>query len=333
MDESTAKATKVMIATLQKFGYDLEDVGEDRDSTASSSSSSARSSGGASDHQTPRESSVGGGSILQLRERKNNQTALHIAVKKGHMDVLRALAKLPRVGDYVNLGDRHANTALHFAASSTKECAPEMVELLFSIGASLHAVNVRGQTPLTIHILTVKEDNPAVATLFVRKGLALNELVNGTTTYLHMAVERNLLEIASALVAGGASINVPDTNGAMVGDLLPRKALIKLICAMREGTQTPALSLPRNICKICKAPKGLLETYRDCSLCGRIVCKNCSKKASEIKAATGLHDSNGAKEKDPGRLCNVCCTVVLLRDKKHKAKEDFNQKLFGGGMK
>jgi myosin V len=333
MDDANAKATKVMIATLQKFGYDLEDVGltasEDRDSTASSSGS--RSSGSSMDQ--PRDSGTQSSSILQLRERKNNQTALHIAVKKGHMDVLRALGKLPCVGDFVNLGDRHANTALHFAASSTKECAVEMVEFLFSIGASAHAVNVRGQTPLMIHILTVKEDNAAITRLFVKKGLMLNELVNGaSTTFLHMAVERNLLEIASALVAGGASINIPDTNGAMVSDLLPRKALVKLVCVMQEGTQTPPRSVPRNCCKICKAPKGLLETYRDCSLCGRIVCKNCSKKASEIKT---VHDGSSVsvttKEKDPGRLCNVCSTVVLLRDKKHKAQEDFNQRLFGGG--
>lgn len=337
------KATKIMIAMLQKHGYDLEvHDADDRGSSASTSSSSARSSSGASDHMLPRNSSSSSTgsstpssatSILQLRDRKNQQTALHIAVKKGHMDVLRALAKLPRVNEFVNVGDRHANTALHFAASSTKECAAEMVELLFTIGASLHAVNIRGQTPLMTHLLTAREDNPAIAKLFVKKGLLLHELVDGSTTYLHMAIAQNLVKTAGALVAGGASINIPDSSGAMVSDIVPRKVLVRLISFMKEGTQSAPLGTSRSCCKMCKAAKGLLESFKDCNLCGRVVCKNCSTKTNEVKAAMGAAPVATTKEKDHGRLCNVCCTVVVLRDKQHKAKEGFNQRLFGCGMK
>ncbi|KAJ0402669.1 hypothetical protein ATCC90586_006183 [Pythium insidiosum] len=334
MMEDVAK-TKIMIATLQKYGYDLEDLSDDRDSSHSTSSSSSTGSSPDAPPAAPAalRPSSSATSILQLRERKNNQTALHIAVKKGHMDVLRALAKLPRANELVNVGDRHANTALHFAASATKDPATacEMVELLFSMGASPHAVNVRGQTPLMIHIMTVKDDNPSIARLFVQRSIVLNELINGTT-YLHMAVERGLTEIAGALVAGGASINIPDTNGAMVSDTIPRKTLVRLICFMKEGTQSAPLGMARNVCKICKRPRGMLETFKDCNLCGRVVCKTDSKKASEVKTSSG-NDHASSKEKDAGRLCNVCCTVVMLRDKQHKAKEDFNQKLFGGGMK
>ncbi|TMW57996.1 hypothetical protein Poli38472_013470 [Pythium oligandrum] len=323
--------TRLMITMLQKYGYDLEDVGlmdEPTLSRRSSGAASTASSSSSGSDSVPR-ASVSSASILQLRERKNNQTALHIAVKKGHIDVLKALANLPRVNEFVNVGDRHANTALHFAASSSKECAEEMVELLLSLGASLHAVNIRGQTPLMIHIMTVREDNPAITRVFVKNGLVLNELINGTT-YLHMATERNLIEMAGALVAGGASINIPETNGAMVSDTIPKKTLVKLICYMREGTQAPPVGVVRNTCKICKNPKGLLETFKDCNLCGRAVCKNCSTKAVDIKLTT---QDASSKEKDLGRLCNVCCTVSLLRDKQHRAKEGFNQRLYGCSMK
>lgn len=346
--KDAAKA-KLLITTLQKYGYDLQDPmggGDDHDGFALSPSASVTSPGAApagipspsslDESYAPRPSFSSAG-ILQLREKKNDQTALHIAVKKGHVDVLKALAKLPRVQDHVNAGDRHANTALHFAASSAKDAAPEMVELLLNMGASVNAVNVRGQTPLAIHIMTARHDNPSIARLLVKKDMELNALINGTT-YLHMATENNLIEIAGALVAGGASINVPDHNGAMVGDVIPKKSLIRLIAHMKKGTQAASPDVIRKCCKICKHPKGLLETLKDCNLCGRAVCKNDSQKASEIHAkmqegGESLDYKIPSKEKETGRLCNVCCTVVLLRDKQQKAKAGFNQKLYGFGMK
>ncbi|DAZ96193.1 TPA: hypothetical protein N0F65_012383 [Lagenidium giganteum] len=306
VDESKdAARARVMIATLQKYGYDLQDPAADTDGASLAPSSA---------------------SILHLREPKNNQTAFHIAAKKGHVDVLKALAKLPRASDYINLGDRHANTALHFAASGTRDTAAEMVELLFSMGASFSAVNIRGQTPLAIHIMTAKEDQPYVTRLFVRKGLPVNDLTNGTT-YLHMAIERGLVEIGGALVAGGASVNMPDQNGVMVSDTVPKKTLIKLITFMKEGTQAAPLDVARNACKICKNPRGRLETLKDCNLCGRPVCKTDSQKAADIKPAVV------DKEPPKGRLCNVCCTVVMLRTKHTKSREGFNQMLYGCSMK
>lgn len=355
-----AKA-KLLISTLQKYGYDLQDpllmsLDDQHAAAAASDTLSPQSAldglpspSSLDESYAPRPSTFSSASILQLRERKNNQTALHIAVRKGHVDVLRALAKLPRVQDHVNAGDRHANTALHFAASSAKECAPEMVEILLGMGASGKCVNVRGQTPLAIHILTTRSDNASITKQLVKKcdskgdtnGVDFNALLNGTT-YLHMAAENNLLEIAGTLITGGASINVPDHNGATVGDVIPKKSLVKLICFMTEGSQAAPSNMVRKSCKICKNPKGMLETLKDCNLCGRAVCKNDSQKASEIqnKLQEGgdelkyKQQKGGSREKEKaGRLCTVCCTVVLLRDKQHKAKEGFNQRLFGFGMK
>ncbi|CAH0484424.1 unnamed protein product [Peronospora farinosa] len=362
MDEKETAKAKLLIATLQKYGYDLEDP--THTSTATSINSSDSSTEWSPDDDiepvAARCSSVtSSAGILALRDRKNQQSALHIAAKKAHFDVLRALAKLPKISEHVNAGDRHSNTALHFAASSTRSKAPDMVELLLNLGANPSATNIRGQTPLAIHIMTAKpETSVTITKLFIDKfrqlqdpsssstvsssspmGLralapcaALNELVNGTT-YLHMAVDRQLGGIGGALVQGGASINVPDHNGVMVSDTIPKKLLVKLITFMAEGSQVAPSDIVRGSCKICRNPKSLLEPLKDCILCGRAVCKNCSKKASEIRKTTSDGSHVTLKDKDEGRFCAVCCTVKILKSKQHNQRENFNKKLMGCDIK
>ncbi|KAF1778248.1 Ankyrin repeat-containing domain [Phytophthora cactorum] len=267
MDEKEAAKAKLLIATLQKYGYDLEDPSR-TSSTTSTNSSSDSTEWSPDDDVEPaaarRFSVTSSAGILALRDRKNQQSALHIAAKKGHFDVLRALAKLPRLSEHLNAGDRHCNTALHFAASSTRSNAR------ISPSSPSSPTGLRAPVPCS----------------------TLNELVNGTT-YLHMAVDRQLGEIGGALVQGGASINVPDHNGVM----------------------------------------SLLDPLKDCALCGRAVCKNCSQKASEIRKSTSDGSYATLKDKDEGRFCAVCCTVKILKSKKHNQRENFNKKLMGCGMK
>ncbi|KAI9922630.1 hypothetical protein PsorP6_001130 [Peronosclerospora sorghi] len=358
-EKEAAKATKLLIATLQKYGYDLEDPTQASSSasTDSSHSSSEWSPDEDVDATAPRFSATSSAGILALRDRKNQQSALHIAAKKGHLDVLRALAKLPKLSEHLNVGDRHDNTALHFAASSTRANAPDLVELLLNLGANPSAMNIRGQTPLAIHIMTAKPETPVTITkLLIDKirqlkdpltpsspsspsgqrtsmpCMVLNELVNGTT-YLHMAVDRQLGEIGGALVQGGASINVPDHNGVMVSDTIAKKLLVKLITFMTEGSQVAPSDIVRGSCKLCRNPKSLLDPLKDCILCGRAVCKNCSEKASEIRKTTSDGTHVTLKDKDEGRFCAVCCTVKILKTKKHNERQNFNKKLMGCSMK
>lgn len=365
MDEKEAAKAKLLIVTLQKYGYDLEDPARNSSTTSTTSSSDSSSTEWSPDDDVEpaaasQLSSTSTASILALRDRKNQQSALHIAAKKGHFDVLRALANLPGLSEHLNAGDRHSNTALHFAASSTRSNAPDLVELLLNLGANPSAMNVRGQTPLAIHIMTAKPETPTIITkLFIEKFRelknsscssspsspssavgsyaptacsTLNELVNGTT-YLHMAVERQLGEIGGALVHGGASINVPDQNGVMVSDTIPKKMLVKLITFMSEGSQVGPSDIVRGSCKICRNPKSLLDPLKDCALCSRAVCKNCSQKASEIRKSTSDGSCTTLKDKDEGRFCAVCCTVKILKCKKHNQRENFNKKLMGCGLK
>ncbi|OQS06240.1 myosin [Thraustotheca clavata] len=304
---TSSRSAAAMIAMLQKHGYDLEDPDSVDGSPTTITSSS----------------------ILHLRERKNNQTAFHIAVKKGHVDVLKALMKLPRAEEFVNVPDKHGNTPLHFVASKDRaDIQEKMGTLLLSMGANLHAMNVRGQTPLEVHIMTARADTTVFVHLISFRGMNLNNLVNGTT-YLHMIMERGFIEMACALIKAGASINIPDHNGVIISDTLPQKTLIKMTKYMREGTQTPPPDVPRVACKICKAPKGLLDTMRDCTLCGRTVCRNCSKKLIDFKDPEEARREKLDKEALAARYCNSCVIFVQLKDKRQAEKKKFNDSLMG----
>ncbi|RHY22641.1 hypothetical protein DYB32_009446 [Aphanomyces invadans] len=296
---------------LQRYGYDLEDLDGAADTTNSSG-------------------------ILHLRERKNNQTAFHIAVKKGHVDVLKALMKLPRAEEFVNVGDKHGNTPLHFVASkdnstaAAAELQTSLGTMLLSMGANLHATNVRGQTPLEVHILTAKADTSVFVKLISFRGMQLNNLVGNGTTYLHMAiVDRSYPEMAGALVNAGASINIPDHNGVMVSDVISRQTLVRLTKYMREGTQAPPADVPRLSCKLCKNPKSLLDALRDCHVCGRTMCRNCSKKLGDIKDPEQAAREKLDKDALAVRLCATCCTVTQLRDRKAAEQKKFAESLFG----
>ncbi|EQC37072.1 hypothetical protein SDRG_05299 [Saprolegnia diclina VS20] len=307
---SSGRSAATMIAMLQKHGYNLEDP--DAAEGASISLNSA--------------------SILHLRERKNNQTAFHIAAKKGHVDVLKALMKLPRAEEFVNVPDKMGNTPLHFVASKDNADLQEQLGgLLLTMGANLHAMNVRGQTPLEVHIVTARADTSAFVHLISFRGMNLNTLVNGTT-YLHMAMERGYIEMACALVKAGASVNLPDHNGVMVSDTVNRQTLVKMIRCMREGTQAPPPDVPRVSCKLCKNPKGLLDSIRDCTLCGRTACRNCSKKLSEFKEFKDPEEARREKidkEALAARYCITCVMVLQLREKKLADKKRFNDSLMG----
>ncbi|ETV74995.1 hypothetical protein H257_10599 [Aphanomyces astaci] len=301
-----------MIAMLQRYGYDLEDL----DETSGGDITTTNSAG-----------------ILLLRERKNHQTAFHIAVKKGHVDVLKALMKLPRAEEFVNVGDKHGNTPLHFVASkdaSAAELQTSLGTLLLSMGANLHATNVRGQTPLEVHIMTAKADTSVFVKLISFRGMQLNNLVGNGTTYLHMAiVDRSFPDMAGALVNAGASINIPDHSGVMVSDAISRQTLVRLTKFMREGTQAPPADVPRLSCKLCKNPKSLLDALRDCHICGRSMCRNCSKKLGDIKDPDQAAREKLDKEALAVRLCATCCTVTQLRDKKVAEQKKFAESLFG----
>nr|CCA26640.1 myosinlike protein putative [Albugo laibachii Nc14] len=284
--------------------------------------------------------------LLALRDSKNEQTVLHLACKRGHRDVLRALADLPETSALVNQGDRHGNTALHFAASCPKlSLAIKMVRILFKLGADPNSLNIRNQTPLATHLMTVKVDDPSLVREYVCHmnigseecdPSPLNRHVGTlSTTYLHLATERNHMEIASFLVENGASINILSGESLTVSDIVSKKQLIKLISVMREGQQPPQSHAIRTHCKLCRYE---LDTGSlcDCYLCGRPVCTSCSMGENDWKTKEEkgiemrlLTQTNAYRNFPGSRLCVVCITVLTRKEKQKKEREVFMMKLHG----
>ncbi|KAL0584325.1 hypothetical protein ABG067_005826 [Albugo candida] len=281
--------------------------------------------------------------LFALRDSNNEQTVLHLACKKGHSDILRCLVELPEASAYVNQGDRRGNTALHFAASCQKlSRAIKMIQILSKLGADPNAHNIHNLTPLATHLLTVKVDDISLVREYVYQlnsesdPSSLNRLVGSTdTTYLHLAIERDRMEIASFLVANGACVNIPDGKSLMVSDIVSKKQLIKLISVMKEGQQTPQSHASRTHCKVCRNELDECALH-DCYLCGRPVCTSCSMgendwKTKEEKAIEMLllTQTNAFNDVAGSRLCVVCITVLTRKEKHKKEREEFMMKLHG----
>ena len=81
--------------------------------------------------------------LLDLNSRnKRYQTALHIAVNKSHVEVVKVLLKL---GAHPNLQDIDGDMALHDAISKKNE---EIVKLLLDANADLSISNKNGFNPI-----------------------------------------------------------------------------------------------------------------------------------------------------------------------------------------
>lgn len=258
-------------------------------------------------------------SVLTLREPKMGQTGIHLAVKKGHLDVLGKLCDLKNSKECINVQDRHGNTALHFGASSSAGTALEMVEMLMRHDANGDVVNKQGQTPLATHLLTIKEDVGKMTALFCRWKVPLNGLVNGET-YLHMAIKRKLKGIARVLVSQGASIHVQNANGKSIADIVERKMFVQF-CRVLVPSQQRRLT-KCSTCQLCNASPKLLQQHTDCKHCGRIVCKSCSAKETNLKI-------QAVHPKSTNRFCNTCATVLQLQQMQNKSRSNCQVRMFG----
>ena len=281
-----------LVHSFHKRGYNLTCSPTPSSSitdTTSSSSSSATSSSASGN--PPSRSTL---DILQLREPKHGQTAIHLAVRKGDMEVLRAFVQSSNAKAFINVQDNNGNTALHFAVAR-RNGDVYATRLLLEAGASLQVKNHAGLTPVGAHILTLKHDKANIVELLLHYGADANTMVEGASL-LHFAVEKRCVLVATCLVQFGADLTLKDTNSRMVYEVTPRPILIKLISQLHYP---PAYVGPRhqNYCVQCHAgpfvdlrrpkrglamllrqifsPLKLVES-RNCYHCGLIFCTSCA---------------------------------------------------------
>ncbi|TYZ57363.1 hypothetical protein PybrP1_012963 [[Pythium] brassicae (nom. inval.)] len=267
-----------------------------------------------------------------FRELKHHQTAMHLAVRKGHYAIVMELCKADDIKGLILLTDRNENNALHFAVSRDRKNGYRLVDYLVKHGADVNKVNARLQTPLVVHIMTTRQTDPAIAELFLAKGADPNVPLPDGSTLLHVAVERELLDIACALVRHGAFLNQPDGRGRLVVDVAQRKHLRKLFSAI---TQPPTWieEKDRKACMQCDTKFKFGNRRHHCRHCGCVCCSDCSAFSVEMfrfpKDFPGRVTSAGKSVKDPQRVCKTCHAVFKMRSAQKESKSGFMARVLG----
>ncbi|KFQ32391.1 E3 ubiquitin-protein ligase MIB1, partial [Mesitornis unicolor] len=172
---------------------------------------------------------------------KRRQTPLHIAVNKGHLQVVKTLLDF---GCHPSLQDSEGDTPLHDAISKKRD---DILAVLLEAGAdvtitnnngfnALHHAALRGN-PSAMRVLLSKLPRPwivdekkddgytalhlaalnnhvEVAELLVHQGSANLDIQNvNQQTALHLAVERQHTQIVRLLVRAGAKLDIQDKDG------------------------------------------------------------------------------------------------------------------------
>ncbi|CEG42859.1 myosin-like protein [Plasmopara halstedii] len=267
-----------------------------------------------------------------FRELKHHQTALHLAVRKGQYQIVMDLCKSEDIKELILLTDRNENNALHFAVSRDRKNGYRLVDYLIKHGAEVDKVNARFQSPLVVHIMTTRQTDPAITELLLKRGADFSIQLADGSTLLHVAVERELIDIACALIKQGASLNEPDAKGRLVVEVANKKYLKKLFSAI---TQPPTWinEKERRACMLCSSSFKFGTRRHHCRHCGRVCCSDCSAFTVEMhqfpKDFPGRTSTGGKQVKDPQRVCRTCHAVFKMRLAQKESKSGFMARVLG----
>lgn len=182
---------------------------------------------------------IRGGAHINLVSRDRNESALHIAVSRGHFDVVSAL--IDHNAD-VNLLPSSLYSPLFVA---TQNGHHRIVERLLSAGANISVANIDGITPImmaalkgyskvlhillhyatpdTVNILNKQGESALILSIIsghipnvealIKAGGDVNAVIYKNYTPLIFAARRNYFDIVKLLVEAGANINHRDKFG------------------------------------------------------------------------------------------------------------------------
>ena len=134
----------------------------------------------------------------------NSSTPLHLASRKGHVDVARMLVGL---GADMSVQDKDGRTPLHLASSRDRV---DVARMLVESGADVSAQDKDGSTPLH---LASSRDRVDVARMLVELGADLSVQDKDGSTPLHLASSRGHVDVARMLVESGADVSAQDKDG------------------------------------------------------------------------------------------------------------------------
>ncbi|TYZ56945.1 hypothetical protein PybrP1_002821 [[Pythium] brassicae (nom. inval.)] len=243
------------------------------------------------------------GTDILRRDPMYGQTALHFAIRGGHLGVVQALLMPQLAGSIVNVADSRRNTALHLAAAKSRR----MTKLLLDAGADVNFLNMRNQTPLGVHLLTVTRDDPTLTEILLQHRANANAPVDQSTA-LHVALDKGLLQIAARLVRYGARLDLKDEAGKMVFDKLDPAAL-KLLLRQVAAPPVWVRDAERAACMECAKKFGVGARRHHCRLCGRLLCSACASCHVKNSQLPFKLRKRGKKKAEPaGKKARVCAT-------------------------
>ncbi|OQR98305.1 myosin-like protein [Achlya hypogyna] len=264
------------------------------------------------------------GTDVLRRDPTFGQSALHFAVRGGHMSVLKALLSPRIVSSIINLPDNRRNTALHLAAAKSRR----ITKMLLDHGADTQFFNVRNQTPLGVHIITTTKDDPMLCEMLLRYKADPNAAVD-QSTLLHVALDKGLVEIALRLVRHGARLDNLDENKKTVYEKVDKPLLKRLL---QKVNQSPVWidDKARPGCMLCEKKFSLGTRRHHCRYCGRLCCSDCgSGRVAAYKFPQGfdnrLKAHGSTPNHKPQRVCNVCFGV-LNEQQKELGREDLRDR-------
>ncbi|KAI9905514.1 hypothetical protein PsorP6_014091 [Peronosclerospora sorghi] len=254
------------------------------------------------------------GTDILRRDPLYGQTALHFAIRGGHLNVVQALLMPELRGSIVNVADNRRNTALHLAAAKSRRLTKVLVEC----GADVNFLNMRNQTPLGVHILTCTKDDPTMTEILLQHRANSNAPVD-KSTILHVALDKGLIQIATRLVRHGARLDLKDESGKTVFDKVD-KPYLQMLMAKVSHAPTWIADKERSECMEChKKFKGLGPRRHHCRMCGRLLCSSCSACHLRGMKLPFLVPRRGKKQQvEKGsaktRVCSMCHTLCAARE-------------------
>ncbi|CAI5734148.1 unnamed protein product [Hyaloperonospora brassicae] len=328
-----------MLGLLNKRGYNV------RESTNETSTASSSASLTCSSSFTSTGSSTVSSVLLALREPNHGQSPLHIAVRRCDMQVLDALLEHESRDELLDVPDSNGNTALHFATGHWRRpTSVNVTEKLLAAGGNVHAENKRGLTPLGVHMLTLKIDNPTLVAKLLEAGADPNTEAEGLAV-LHLAARRGLPVVSAVLTAFGASMLSLNADGLMCYEVASPR--VKQFMARSINRTPPAYvsMTQRCACMLCKSTtlvshkkvlgnmvKRVLGMHMrthpsNCYHCGMLFCSQCLKPSTAVSAIPFVRDDDATCGKI--KTCRLCEAVLLDRKKKQAAQHVFDMHVRG----
>ena len=236
---------------------------------------------------------------------EDERTALHYAVKGGHLETLKYLVEK---GAEVNARDTKRKTALHYAAQGGHL---EPLKYLVGKGAEVDAQNKKGETGL--HYAAQGGHLEALKYL-VGKGAEVNALDTKRKTALHYAAEEGQLKTLKYLVEKGAEVNARDKErrktvlhyAAEEGHLEPFKYLVE------KGAEVHTLDKEGKTALHYAATRGHLEILK------YLVEKGAEVNDRDQWGATVLHYAAEEGDLEPLKYLVEKGAEVNARDKEGK---------------